>query len=307
MDMKTEQLEIFIKVAQCGSMQKASDFLFTSRQNISRSISSLEEEFDVKLFDRLPGKLVLTESGGLLYSFALKYMYELNSMKNTLTAYKHNDKVVEKEKLSLLAISGDIRLLSNILSEFLIQHPFIELHVEEAAYWDIEQNLKEASKYDILISNIQVDETKNLIDYERFELCIKKMGVIARKDSIVAELGKINLEQLALLPVIGYVSSGETIPNIERILLRSDFELNCVLKTNNIYLIVTHIINRSAYLLATKMDFERMLQISSDLKFMDLNDNIYLQTALYVRRTCSTACKRLVKNILEYFNIMNVE
>ena len=42
--MKNEQLRNFIKVVDCGSINKAAEQLYVSQPSLSRSIHSLEEE-----------------------------------------------------------------------------------------------------------------------------------------------------------------------------------------------------------------------------------------------------------------------
>ena len=50
--MELSQLRYFITVAELGNMSKAAEALFVSQPNLSTSISRLEEEVGVPLFDR---------------------------------------------------------------------------------------------------------------------------------------------------------------------------------------------------------------------------------------------------------------
>lgn len=61
--MDEEILLRFIAVANCGSFSEAGRMLSYSSQTISASIRSLEEELDVKLFNREGNSLVLTFHG----------------------------------------------------------------------------------------------------------------------------------------------------------------------------------------------------------------------------------------------------
>lgn len=65
--IKLSQFEAFNAVMLSGSMTAAAGILFTSQPNVSRSISKLEKESGLKLFERTPGKLVPTPDGLALF------------------------------------------------------------------------------------------------------------------------------------------------------------------------------------------------------------------------------------------------
>ena len=52
--MRLDQLYEFCKVVETGSLRKASEGLFTSPQNVSKSMIQLEQELGVVLYDRGP-------------------------------------------------------------------------------------------------------------------------------------------------------------------------------------------------------------------------------------------------------------
>lgn len=59
-------LRNFIAIAQCGSFTKAADQLLVSQPTLSRQIRELEEELDIRLFQRDKAGLRITEAGELL-------------------------------------------------------------------------------------------------------------------------------------------------------------------------------------------------------------------------------------------------
>jgi DNA-binding transcriptional LysR family regulator len=59
--------EAFNAVMLSGSMTAAATMMHTSQPNISRSISRLEKETGLKLFERVPGKLLPTSDGQALF------------------------------------------------------------------------------------------------------------------------------------------------------------------------------------------------------------------------------------------------
>lgn len=64
--MTIRNLQIFIEVAKSGSMSDTAKKLYLSQPTISHAISSLEQEYHTRLFDRSPQRLYLTQSGRLL-------------------------------------------------------------------------------------------------------------------------------------------------------------------------------------------------------------------------------------------------
>ncbi len=61
--MQLKQLEYFVKIVECGSITKAANELFISQPNITKQIISLEQEYNIKLFDRKARGISLTLEG----------------------------------------------------------------------------------------------------------------------------------------------------------------------------------------------------------------------------------------------------
>lgn len=68
--MRIKQLEHFLDVAKTGSVNKSATRLFISPQGLSRSISALESEFNMALFERSSKGMALTEEGRAFRSAA---------------------------------------------------------------------------------------------------------------------------------------------------------------------------------------------------------------------------------------------
>lgn len=68
--MEFRQLEAFKLISELGSFSAAAQKLNVTQPTVSSQISLLEREFATQLFDRQPGKVVPTETGKALYSYA---------------------------------------------------------------------------------------------------------------------------------------------------------------------------------------------------------------------------------------------
>ena len=73
------QLQYFCTIAQYENITRAAKALFVSQPNLSTSLSRLEDDLGVKLFERRRGKVSLTENGQLFLSYAERVLSELNA------------------------------------------------------------------------------------------------------------------------------------------------------------------------------------------------------------------------------------
>lgn len=62
-----KQMRYFVTIVKEGGMTEAADHLFISQPTISKAIRDIEDELDVKLFDRGKRRLSLTDAGKVLF------------------------------------------------------------------------------------------------------------------------------------------------------------------------------------------------------------------------------------------------
>jgi len=75
--VNSKQLEIFVKVAELGSLSKAARVLGRVQPILSRQIRELEANLDATLFHRTGRGLVLTDTGHRLYDRAVIVLSEM--------------------------------------------------------------------------------------------------------------------------------------------------------------------------------------------------------------------------------------
>ena len=68
--MEIRQLKTFVTVADQLSFTKASRKLYMAQSSVSAQVKALEEELDLKLFDRIGRRILLTDAGRKLYAYA---------------------------------------------------------------------------------------------------------------------------------------------------------------------------------------------------------------------------------------------
>lgn len=140
--MELLQLRYFQKVAEDESITKASKFFMIPQPSMSQTISRLEKELGVKLFDRRNGKLFLNERGQRFLDYVNRALRELD---NGVTA------VTEQTE----AISGSVkvkvmenhRFILTCIPRFSEFYPDVSISVSHGYYEDPDVT------YDLCISS----------------------------------------------------------------------------------------------------------------------------------------------------------
>ena len=116
--MNLKQLEAFVKVAEENSFSKAAKELFLTQPTISAHITSLEKEFDVRLFVRNTKEVNLSDDGKLLYNYA-KQIVELEHEIENIFSDRCEHSTEEKGCITIAASTIPAQyLLPNILAQF---------------------------------------------------------------------------------------------------------------------------------------------------------------------------------------------
>jgi len=120
--MTFRHLQIFIHVADLGSMTAAAEALYITQPTVSQSIAELEQHYGVKLFDRLSRKLYITEAGRQLLGYA----------RHITTLFGEMEQAVrDSARKGLLRVGASVTigtsLLPGLVKDFLKEYPDIEI------------------------------------------------------------------------------------------------------------------------------------------------------------------------------------
>jgi DNA-binding transcriptional LysR family regulator len=128
--MELRQLRTFQTVARLMSFNRAAEILNYSQSAISTQISLLEQELDVKLFNRLGNRICLTEAGRMLVGYSQKL---LDIEQETLS--KVSGKEEAQGSISIrIPQSIATYLLPSVLSKFQARYPKVGFDVGTCAY-----------------------------------------------------------------------------------------------------------------------------------------------------------------------------
>lgn len=113
MIMTIRHLKIFIKVAECGSMNTAAKELFLSQPTISQAIRELEEYYGTRLFDRLSRRLHITPVGQELLNNAYPVIAQFDQLEHNMEKGHQRDII----RIGSTITVGSC-LISNVLNDF---------------------------------------------------------------------------------------------------------------------------------------------------------------------------------------------
>ncbi|MGH8435339.1 MAG: LysR family transcriptional regulator [Pseudomonas sp.] len=136
--MDLASLNAFIAIAETGSFSGAGERLHLTQPAISKRIASLEQQLNVRLFDRLGREVSLTEAGRALLPRAYQILNVLDDTRRALTNLNG-----EVSGRLTLATSHHIGLhrLPPLLRAFTRAHPQVALDIQfldsEVAYEEI--------------------------------------------------------------------------------------------------------------------------------------------------------------------------
>ncbi len=138
--MDITQLKYFKVLAEKENMSKAANELHIAQSALSRTLSNLEKELDVTLFDRVGKFIHLNDSGRILLKYVNNILAEIEYAKVELNELKNS----ANQTLNILVHAGNTSM-PEIVYEFTKIHPNITLNI-------IQKPIKEEVDIDIDIA-----------------------------------------------------------------------------------------------------------------------------------------------------------
>ncbi|MEK4426877.1 LysR family transcriptional regulator [Solibacillus sp. FSL K6-1523] len=137
--MNLHRLHCFVTVVEEGSVSKAAKVLKMSQPPLSMLIRKLEEELNVTLFERYKKRLLVTETGQLLYERAKELLSSSENIVKEITEHSEGVKGIVRIGTST---SANITIIPSVIEEINKQSLNITLDVREGKYTDILRELR---------------------------------------------------------------------------------------------------------------------------------------------------------------------
>lgn len=184
--MTIRDLEIFIEVVRAKNMSNAAKNLKISQPTVSHAISQIENEYNVKLFDRVSKKLYITDVGLRLYDFALNILEQFEDtvifLQSSSTAHNIN-----------LGVSSNFS--SQFLLEIIDDYEKKKEDVSLRVYVDSRERIIEKLNSGIINLAI-IDGDAGIEDNSAESFFEDEIFVISSKDSDIKDKEVLDAEDL---------------------------------------------------------------------------------------------------------------
>ena len=120
------QLQVFLKVAELGSITKAAEALHLTQPAVSIQIKNLQDQFAIPLTEVVGRKLYVTDFGKEIVEAAEKIAQEVEAINYKTHAFK--GQLGGKLKISIVSTAKYV--MPYYLSEFMETHPGVDLSMD---------------------------------------------------------------------------------------------------------------------------------------------------------------------------------
>jgi len=149
------EIELFVQVAETGSLSRAAEALDLSNAAASRHLSALEDRLGARLVERNTRRLYLTDTGQEFFSRAKTILSDLKDAESAVNATALNPTGVLRITASL---SFSLHHVAPLLREYTQRYPNVTVHVEAAnRYLDIIDN-----NIDVAIRTREIEPDSNI-------------------------------------------------------------------------------------------------------------------------------------------------
>ena len=126
--MEIQDIKSFIEVAAHKSFTKAAAHSYLTQPSLSKAVKKIEEELQVRLFDRSTRHLHLTDAGRIVYQQGLKVLATLSELNVLLDELRDIDS--GEIKIGIPPLIGTL-FFPKIANDFNKQYPKVKLEIVE--------------------------------------------------------------------------------------------------------------------------------------------------------------------------------
>lgn len=184
--MTLRHLKIFCEVCKTGSITRAAENLYLAQPAVSVAISELEKNYNIRLFERINKRLVITEIGKIMYG-------EACSVLNAFSEFEEQAKSATKtEKLRLgSSLTIGKYMIPHIVSEISEAFPEVKLTIKIQQTKLIEDMITRGELDFALIESKPSSESIRVIPfYEDKLVAVCAADYVVEKEISAADLQK---------------------------------------------------------------------------------------------------------------------
>lgn len=287
--MIDSKIKAFIAVASNLSFTKASQELCISQPAITKTINALENEYNVRLFNRLGHKIELTKAGRIMLQQAKKIEHEYNLLKWQMS-------IINNENAGSLKLGASTTIsqyiLPKILAQFIDNFPKVKISLINGNSRFIEQELINNNIELGLVEGVFKNHT---LTYSSF-LSDELVCIVGTHNNLI-KTKDITLEKFKKLPLVLRENGSGSLDTIEKALNDLNIklnQLNIVLHLGSTEAIKSFLKNSDALSILSIYSVQNEL-LRHELKIIDL-ENVTIK-----RNLCFVTKQGLNSPLVESF------
>lgn len=223
--MEIQNLSAFISVSEKNSFSRAAEQLFITQPAVSKRISALEKELNIRLFDRIGKSVQLTEAGRALLPSALRILAELEDSKRAIGNL--NEKVCGRLSIATSHHIG-LHRLPPVLRAFTRNYSDVDLDIR---FMDSEEACNCVLKGDVELAIATLPEN-NWPHLQSQIIWRDPLDIVISTQHPQVNLTQISVEQLSKIPAILPSQNTFTRELLEQALGLNHQNLNIAMETN---------------------------------------------------------------------------
>lgn len=224
--MEIRQLKSFLFTARLLSFNQAARRLNYAQSSVSAQIQALEEEMDVRLFDRLGRRIKLTEAGERLLVYAEKII--------DLTDEIQDEVVKGREPRGSLTIripeTFGVHRLPIVIKEFRSRFPEIRLNFITCAHEGLQEDLRKG----VTDLAFLLTESVQAVDLEVEALGVESLVMVAHPDHPLVLKPAVKTHEIAKETIMLSKVDCSYRRTFQQIIEQEDLQLKRLIEFNSI-------------------------------------------------------------------------
>lgn len=186
--MEIKQIKYFVEVVRQGGMTQASEHLYIAQSTISKAIKSIENEYNITLFDRSQKQIKLTDIGQTFYDNSLEFLALFEKLSLEMNGVVNLQKGHIRIGLSPMM---NVQMFTDSLNQFHQQYPKVTYEVIEGGGKVVEHNI-DNDEIDIGITTLPVDSSV----YHSYSLYDEELLLVVSKAHPLSQRTKVDFAEL---------------------------------------------------------------------------------------------------------------
>lgn len=289
--IETRLLQYFLAVAREQNITRAAQSLHIAQPTLSKQMMELEEQLGKPLFIRGKKKITLTDEGAYFRSRAQEMM---DLMVKTESMFQSDEDAVAGDIWFGCGETPIMGCITQVFRDLQAEYPGLKFHIFSG---DADAVLEQLDK-GLLDMGLMLGAA-GLEKYRRIPLNLhNRFGLLMPKDSPMAKLNTVPLDQLRSLPLI--VSQQTVSDRLLRDWFGKDYETLNVIATYNLIYNATFMVEQG---MGYALCLENLVNTEGrrNLTFRPLEPELTVDAFLVVKKyqVLSRSAQRLLEEIME--------